>query len=96
MFHQGLQTPRNRCSFEDFGTPDDTRSGNFWYDFSNETIQIYSVSHIWHFPFKVLSYAQFIVFAIWYYNQKPKRFGLGSQKRLEKNKIKSIKLFLSS
>ena len=68
MFHQGLQTPRNRCSFEDFGTPDDTRSGNFWYDFSNETIQIYSVSHIWHFPFKVLSYAQYIVFAIWYYN----------------------------
>ena len=27
---------------------------------------------------------------------KPKRFGLGSQNRLEKSKIKSIKLFLSS
>lgn len=42
--------------FEVFGTPGEIRSTNCLYDFANETIRMYSVSHIWHFLFKVLSY----------------------------------------
>ena len=65
VFHEGFQTPRKRrVTIECFYF---SRSLEPWWntkhdilisnDFSNETIEIYSASRIWHFPFRMLSYA---------------------------------------
>ena len=32
-------------ALEVYGTPDETRSDSFWYDFANETIKKYEVIH---------------------------------------------------
>ena len=53
---QGFHTPRNRWKHEAAGRLFLLFRG-IWSPLWNEAIQIYSVLHIWHFPFKMLPYA---------------------------------------